>query len=89
MESRPTNFFTFNVFYKFGKDIAYRIEIPKLGFTNDVNFGAQISINDNFRISPTINYSSIKKLDSNEYYFKGYISRLDLRYQFTLSLIHI
>ena len=83
MESRPTNFFTFNVFYKFGKDIAYRIETPKLGFTNDVNFGAQISINDNFRISPTINYSSIKKLDSNEYYFKGYISRLDLRYQFT------
>ena len=86
MESRPTNFFTFNIFYKFGKDIAYRIETPKLGFTNDVNFGAQISINDNFRISPNINYSSIKKLDSDEYYFKGYIGRLDIRYQFTNSL---
>ena len=82
-ESRPTNFLTLNVFYKFGKDIAYRIETPKLGFTNDIRLGAQISINDNFRISPNINYSSIKKLDSNEYYFKGYIGRLDVRYQFT------
>ena len=30
-----------------------------------------------------LEFKSIKKLDSNEYYFKGYISRLDLRYQFT------
>ena len=86
VETQPADFINFNIFYKWGKDIAYRLETPMLGMVNDIRFSSEISINDNFRIRPNINYSSIKKLDSNEYYFKGYIARLDIRYQFTNSL---
>tara|TARA_B100000674_G_C37733008_1_gene865189 strand:- start:481 stop:903 length:423 start_codon:yes stop_codon:yes gene_type:complete len=67
--------------YKFGKDIAYRE--GKLGMTNNVNFSSELTITDNFRVKPSINYSSIKDLALNKYFFKGFITRLDLRYQFT------
>jgi len=86
VETQPSDFINFNIFYKWGKDIAYRLETPMLGMVNDIRFSSEISINENFRIRPNINYSSIKKLDSDEYYFKGYIGRLDIRYQFTNSL---
>ena len=82
-DTRPTDFLNFNIFYKWGKDIAYRLDTPMLGFVNDIRVTSEISINDNFRIIPSINYSSIKKLNSDEYYFKGYIGRVDIRYQFT------
>jgi len=86
VDTQPFDFLNINIFYKWGKDIAYRLETPMLGMVNDIRLSSEISINDNFRIRPNINYSSIKKLDSDEYYFKGYISRLDIRYQFTNSL---
>tara|TARA_B100000925_G_scaffold7457_1_gene5222 strand:+ start:1267 stop:3501 length:2235 start_codon:yes stop_codon:yes gene_type:complete len=86
VDTQPFDFLNINIFYKWGKDIAYRLETPMLGMVNDIRLSSEISINDNFRIRPNINYSSIKKLDSEEYYFKGYISRLDIRYQFTNSL---
>ncbi len=83
VESQPTDFLNFNVFYKWGKDIAYRLETPMLGNETNIRFSSEISVNENFRISPTLNYQAIQKLDSDEYYFKGYIARLDIRYQFT------
>ena len=86
VDTQPFDFLNINIFYKWGKDIAYRLETPMLGMVNDIRLSSEISINDNFRIRPNINYSSIKKLDSDEYYFKGYIGRLDIRYQFTNSL---
>ena len=86
IDTQPADFLNINIFYKWGKDIAYRLDTPMLGMVNDIRLSSEFSINENFRIRPNINYSSIKKLDSNEYYFKGYISRLDIRYQFTNSL---
>ena len=44
------------------------------------------TLTDNFSIKPSINYSRLRKLQSDEYFFSGYISRLDLRYQFTSFL---
>ena len=71
LESQPFDFLNLEVFYKFGKDIAYREETPKLGYTNDIRFTAQLSLTDNLRITPTINYSSIKKNEEvNEDLFK-------------------
>ena len=72
--------------YAFGKDIAYREEIPQLGERSNLDFSLSLNVNDNLRISPSINYEKLKKLDSNEYFFDGYIARLDLRYQFNTSL---
>jgi len=83
VQSQPTDFLNFNLFYKWGKDIAYRLETPMLGNETNIRFSSEISVNENFRISPTINYQAIQKIDSGEYYFKGYIGRLDIRYQFT------
>jgi len=83
LETQPTDFLNLNIFYKWGKDIAYRLETPMLGNETNIRFSSEISVNENFRISPTLNYQAIQKLDSNEYYFKGYIGRLDIRYQFT------
>ncbi len=83
VETQPTDFLNLNIFYKWGKDIAYRLETPMLGNETNIRFSSEISVNENFRISPTLNYQAIQKLNSDEYYFKGYIGRLDIRYQFT------
>ena len=72
--------------FSFGKDIAFREEIPDLGQRLNYNLTLDFTLTDNFSIKPSINYSRLRKLQSNEYFFNGYISRLDLRYQFTSFL---
>jgi len=86
IESQPVSFINFSIFYKFGKDIAYRQVVPELGMTNNINFSSEISINQNFRLSPSISYSEMRKLNSDDFLFKGYIGRFDLRYQFNTEL---
>ena len=54
--------------------------------TNNINLSSEISFNQNFRLRPSISYSEMRKLNSDEFLFKGYISRLDLRYQFNTEL---
>ena len=44
------------------------------------------AVNNNLRIKPLISYQDIRKTSSEGYYFKGYITRLDIRYQFTNTL---
>jgi|TARA_B100001939_G_scaffold106740_1_gene92270 hypothetical protein len=72
--------------YAWGKDIAYREEIPQLGVRSNLDFKIAANVNNNFRITPSINFEKLKKLDSNDYFFDGYIARLDLRYQFNTAL---
>ena len=72
--------------FSFGKDIAFREEIPGLGQRLNYNLTLDFTLTDNLSIKPSINYSKLRKLESNEYFFNGYISRLDLRYQFTSFL---
>ena len=86
MSTRPSDYIVINIFYKFGKDIAYRTEVPMLGYEKNLRLSMEISVNDNLRLRPSISYSDIKKLDDTGYYFKGYISRLDMRYQFSSIL---
>ena len=72
--------------FSFGKDIAFREEMPDLGQRLNYNLTLDFTLTDNLSIKPSINYSKLRKLESNEYFFNGYISRLDLRYQFTSFL---
>ena len=72
--------------FSFGKDIAFREEIPDLGQRLNYNLTLDFTLTDNFSIKPSINYSRLRKLQSDKYFFSGYISRLDLRYQFTSFL---
>jgi len=86
IRGKPLSFLDFNFSYKFGKDIAYREIIPQLGYETNINFDIEFAINNNLRVKPIISYQDIRKADSNEYYFKGYIGRLDIRYQFNTNL---
>ena len=60
----------------YGNEIAYREIIPELGERSNFNTSVEITINDNLRIKPSIDFSKLKKLNSNEYFFDGYIGRL-------------
>ena len=84
MSTRPFSFLNLSLFYTWGPDISYRD--LALGDRENVNFSAEVTINNNFRIKPSISYSSIRELGGGDFYFKGYIARLDLRYQFSNDL---
>tara|TARA_B110000438_G_C15744240_1_gene619960 strand:- start:826 stop:1266 length:441 start_codon:yes stop_codon:yes gene_type:complete len=72
--------------YAWGKDIAYREETPQLGIRSNLNLKVAINANNNFRITPSINFEKLQRIDRDDYFFDGYIARLDLRYQFNTSL---
>ncbi len=86
INTSPIELISFNSNFNFGKDIAYNDENPKLG--KDFNFGTTLGfqINDNFFISNLFSFSSLKKIDLNEYYYKGFINRLNTKYQFSNSI---
>ena len=86
LSSRPFEFIDIQMSYAWGKDIAYREEIPQLGIRSNLDFKIAANINNNFRVTPSINFEKLKKINSNEYFFDGYIARLDLRYQFNTEL---
>ena len=86
IRGKPLSFIDFNLSYKFGKDIAYREVVPQLGYETNINFDIEFAVNNNLRIKPLISYQDIRKTSSEGYYFKGYITRLDIRYQFTNTL---
>tara|TARA_B100000575_G_C23142184_1_gene665078 strand:+ start:551 stop:2779 length:2229 start_codon:yes stop_codon:yes gene_type:complete len=86
IRGKPLDYVDYNLRYKFGKDIAYREVIPSLGHETNISFDIEFTLNNNFRLKPIISYQDIKKINSDEYFFKGYIGRLDLRYQFNNTL---
>ena len=86
ISSKPFDFINFQGGLGTGNEIAYREEIPQLGERFSLNTSVEITLNNNLRIKPSINFSRLKKIDSDEYFFDGYIARLDIRYQFTNSL---
>ncbi|MDA9160611.1 hypothetical protein N9N86_01450 [Flavobacteriaceae bacterium] len=86
ISTKPFDFMNIQGGFGTGNEIAYREEIPKLGERFSFNTSVEITLNNNLRVKPSINFSRLKKLDSDEYFFDGYIARLDIRYQFTNSL---
>ena len=86
ISSKPFDLINFQGGLGTGNEIAYREEIPQLGERFSLNTSVEITLNNSLRIKPSINFSRLKKIDSDEYFFDGYIARLDIRYQFTNSL---
>jgi hypothetical protein len=84
--SRPFEFMDIQMSYAWGKDIAYREETPQLGIRSNLNLKVAINASNNFRITPSINFEKLKRIDRDDYFFDGYIARMDLRYQFNTSL---
>ena len=86
ISSKPFDFISIRGGLGTGNEIAYREDIPELGERLTFNTSIEVTLNDNLRIKPSINFSRLKKLDSDKYFFDGYIARFDIRYQFTNSL---
>ncbi len=45
-----------------------------------------IQLSDKFRLSPSLRYSEMNRLVGNEKFYKGYIARLNVNYQFNQNL---
>ena len=86
INTSPIELISFNSNISFGKEIAYNDENPELGkdFSFTKNLGLQI--NDNFSISNLFSFSRLKKIESNQYYYNGFINRLNFKYQFSKSI---
>ena len=82
IQNNPSESFSMNINLTFGRDLAYNEENPEIG--KEFNFfimpGFQIS--NKLKISPSIRYAKLKKLNEDAYYYNGSISRFSVRYQF-------
>lgn len=82
MRSTPSEAITVVAAIMMGKDIAYNEDIPDVGRQFNAFFQPTFQINNNFGILPSLRYAQLKNLTEGGYYFKGYIGRFTLRYQF-------
>jgi hypothetical protein len=82
IQNNPSESFSMNINLTFGRDLAYNEEDPEIG--KEFNFfimpGFQVS--NKLKISPSIRYARLKKLDEDSYYYNGSITRFSIRYQF-------
>ena len=83
IRSTPAEYLTVFSVINIGKDIAYNAEVPDVG--KQINFFIQpsIQLNNNFGVVPSIRYAQLRNENDNTFYYKGYIGRFTLRYQFT------
>ncbi len=86
LNTSPIELISFGSNISFGKDVAFNDEDPELG--KEFNFRATLSIqlNNNFSVSNLFSFSRLKKVEINEFYYKGFINRFNTKYQFSKSL---
>ena len=86
LNTSPIELISFGSDISFGKDVAFNDENPELG--KEFNFRATLSLqlNNNFSISNLFSFSRLKKVEINEFYYRGFINRLNTKYQFSKSL---
>ena len=69
-----------------GKDIARNLENPEIGDMLDIFAFGTIRPTSRLNIQPRFNYSRLSDLETGETFFKGYIARARVNYQFTRRL---
>jgi len=86
LDTSPLELFSFGSNISFGKDVAFNDENPELG--KEFNFRATLSLqlNNNFSVSNLFSFSRLKKVEINEFYYRGFINRFNTKYQFSKSL---
>ena len=82
MRSTPSEAVTIVASFMMGKDIAYNEDIPDVGRQFNAFIQPSFQLNNNFGVLPSLRYAQLKNLQEGGYYFKGYIGRFTLRYQF-------
>lgn len=80
----PSETVRLNVFAELGRSINF----DELTLGDSFFFGTfnSFQLTDNLRISPSLRYSEMKRLDSKGKFFSSYIARLNLNYQFDQNL---
>lgn len=86
LNTNPVELISFRSDINFGRDIAFNDENPELG--KEFNFRATLSLqlNNNFSVSNLFSFSRLKKVEINEFYYRGFINRFNTKYQFSKSL---
>ena len=76
----PSEAIRLNVFSR----IARQINFDEMRLGNSFFFGTfnNFQITDNLRVSPSLRYSEMKRLDRDTKFFASYIARLNVNYQF-------
>jgi hypothetical protein len=82
IRNNPSESFSLMVRSTFGKDLAYNEEKPDVGREFTLFIMPSFQLGNKFNLSPSIRYATLKKLDKQEKYFEGAISRFSARYQF-------
>ena len=82
IRNNPSESFSLMIRSTFGKDLAYNEEKPDVGREFTLFIMPSFQLGDKFNLSPSIRYATLKKLDKQEKYFEGAISRFSARYQF-------
>ena len=82
IRNNPSESFSLMIRSTFGKDLAYNEEKPDVGREFTLFIMPSFQLGDKFNLSPSIRYATLSKLDTQEKYFEGAISRFSARYQF-------
>ena len=86
LNTSPIELISFRSNISFGKDVAFNDEDPGLGKEFNLRATLSVQVNDNFSISNLFSFSKLKKIEINEFYYKGFINRFNTKYQFSKSL---
>ena len=84
--SEPNEILSISSNFGIGRDIAFNSDDPEIGKELNLFSRVRLQINNNFSIANSINFSRLKYMEKNEFYYKGFIYRADSKYQFTNSL---
>lgn len=82
----PNEKFNIRGFASVGKSLYYDSDNPQLGRSKFVGTFNNFQLSPKFNISPSLRYTSLQHLDSDEYFYKGYIFRANINYQFNSDL---
>lgn len=82
----PSEKFSIRGFASTGKSLYYDSSNPRIGRSRFVGTFNDFQISPKFKISPSLRYTSLQHLNSEDYYYKGYIFRGNLNYQFNSDL---
>ena len=82
----PSEKIRLGVFTSLGQRIRYHKDLPAIGNQWFIGTLNNFQVSPKLRISPSFRYSHLRNKIDDSYYFKGYIGRLNMNYQFNESL---
>ncbi len=82
----PSEAIRLGIFLSFSEAIRYDEDEPGVGNSFFLGNFNSFQITPKLRISESFRYSQLRDKDSNELYFKGYIGRLNINYQFNQDI---